>query len=79
MTILDVETMGVIAVTAVGTEPCFIAITPDQSYALVLNHQSGDMALIRLEAIAFKRSKSAPLFTMIPVGTGPLAAAVVSA
>jgi DNA-binding beta-propeller fold protein YncE len=76
LTVLEIDTLRVLAVTGVGTNPTFITITPDQSYALVLNHDSGDMALIRPSAITYKRTKMAPLFTMIPVGTGPVSAAV---
>jgi hypothetical protein len=34
------------------------------------------MAVIRIAAIAAKRTKSAPLFTMIPVGSKPVCAVV---
>jgi YVTN family beta-propeller protein len=76
VTIVDIETHRVIAVVSVGQGPGFIAITPDRQYALVLNCVSGDMAVIRIEAIAATRAKSAPLFTMIPVGSKPVSAAV---
>jgi YVTN family beta-propeller protein len=76
VTILDIETRRVIAVVGVGDSPGFIDVTPDKQYALVLNRRSGDMAVIRLAAIAANRTKSAPLFTMIPVGSKPVAAAV---
>ncbi len=64
------------AAAPAGAEPGFIAITPDNQYALVLNRRSGDMAVIRIAAITAKRTKSAPLFTMIPVGSKPVGAAV---
>jgi YVTN family beta-propeller protein len=76
VTILDLETHKVIAAAPAGAEPGHIAITPDNQYALVLNRGSGDMAVIRIAAVAARRSKSAPLFTMIPVGSKPVAAAV---
>jgi YVTN family beta-propeller protein len=76
LTIIDIDTHSVVAIVAVGREPGYIAVTPDRQYALVLNRASGDMAVIRIAAIAAKRSKSAPLFTMIPVGSKPVAAAV---
>ena len=76
VSILDIKTRKVIAVTAVGAEPSFIAITPGDQYALVLNRKSGDMAVIRVGAIRNERSKSAALFTMIPVGSKPVSAAV---
>jgi YVTN family beta-propeller protein len=41
VSILDIETRRVIAVTPVGTQPSYIAITPDDQYALILNQASG--------------------------------------
>lgn len=78
VTIFDIETQRVLAVAGVGTEPARIVITPDQQYALVLNHGSGDIAVIRTAAIAPGRDKSAPLFTMIPTGAKPRDAAVLA-
>jgi DNA-binding beta-propeller fold protein YncE len=79
VTILSIDSRKAIAVTRVGSEPSFVAITPDNQYALVLNRASGDMAVIRIAAITAKRTKTAPLFTMIPVGSRPVSAAVRSA
>ncbi|MDX2151142.1 MAG: hypothetical protein SFV54_10435 [Bryobacteraceae bacterium] len=78
VTIIDIETHRVIAVAAVGSEPSFITVTPDGEYALVLNRRSGDMAIIRSGAVQANRRKSAPLLTMIPVGSKPVSAAVTS-
>jgi DNA-binding beta-propeller fold protein YncE len=89
VTALDVNTMGksLIAVVDVGQEPCSIVTTPgsqpDNQYALVLNRKSGDVAVIRSyslnQAGPFKEPlrKPTPVFTMIPVGDRPVAAAVV--
>jgi YVTN family beta-propeller protein len=76
VTIMDVETRRAIAVVAVGQGPGYITVTPDRQYALVLNCLSGDMAVIRIAAISATRAKSAPLFTMIPVGSKPVCAVV---
>ena len=76
VTILEVETRRVLGVVAVGKEPRFIAITSDNQYALVLSQGSGDLAVIRLAAIAGKRTRQAPLFTLIPVGSRPVSLAV---
>jgi len=77
VTILDIETRRAIAVAAVGDDPGFITLTPDEQYALVLNRRSGDMAVIRTASVTLKRSKApSPLFTMIPVGSKPVAVAV---
>ena len=86
VTVLDVETGKLVALVQVGREPRQIVITPDNEYALVLNEKSGDMAVIRIFTLSgnqvggdrVKRYKSAPLFTMIPVGERPVSAAVVA-
>jgi len=72
VTIFDLATQRVVAVTAVGVEPFQIVVTPDQQFALVLNRGNGDLAVIRIDAIKPGRAKSAPLFTMIPVGAEPV-------
>jgi YVTN family beta-propeller protein len=88
ITALDVNTMGfVTAVVNVGQEPCGIVTTPggqpDSQYALVLNRKSGDVAVIRSYSLnrggPFKEplKKPTPVFTMIPVGEKPVAAAIV--
>ncbi len=76
VSVLDIRTQKLAAVVAVGTEPRCVVITPDNSMALVLNQRSGDMAIIRLANIVSKRHKTAPLFTMIPVGSAPVDAVV---
>ncbi len=81
VTIVEIATQKVLAVVQVGRQPSSITVTPDNQYALVLNQESGDLSVIRtgaVEAITapMKRMKSAPLFTMIPVGSKPVAVAV---
>lgn len=83
ITVLDYETYSLVAVVEVGRGPGQILITPDGQYALVLNSKSGDMAVVRLLALATapngarRKFKSAPIFTMIPVGDGPVSAALI--
>jgi len=83
VTVLDVDTREFVAVVQVGQEPRHILVTPDEEYALVLNEKSGDLAVIRILSLAQtptgkpRRYKSAPLFTLIPVGERPVSAAVV--
>lgn len=81
VTAFSIAEQRVVAVVAVGTGPGPILITPDEEFALVLNRGSGDMAVIRIPAIPVdtRRRKTAPLFTMIPVGPQPRAAVVVPA
>ncbi len=79
VSILDIETSKVLAVTPVGTEPSCITITPDDQYALVLNQASGDMAVIRIVNVAHSaRSRRGALFMLIPVGSKPVSAAVLA-
>jgi YVTN family beta-propeller protein len=79
VTVLDIDTRKLVAAMAVGQEPRHILITPDDRYALVLNRQSGNMAVIRIAAFTDRRHRTdpAPLFTIVPVGAQPVAAAVV--
>ena len=85
VTVLDVATQKLVAVVEVGKQPGQILFTPDdQQYALVLNEGSGDLAVVRTYSLrapqlsAKARFKSAPVFTMIPVGEKPVSAAVVA-
>ena len=78
VSILNIESRKVIAVAAAGTNPAYIAITPDNQYALVLNQGSGDMGVIWIPSVIRSRARSAALFTMIPVGSRPVSAAVVA-
>ncbi len=79
VSILNVNTRKAIGAVQVGERPGFIAITPDNQYALILNRASGDMAVIRIPAIRMNRAHTgAALFTMLPVGTDPVHAAVVT-
>ena len=79
VSILDIETSKLLAVTPVGTEPSSITVTPDDQYALVLNQASGDMAVIRIKNIqSAAHSRKGALFMLIPVGSKPVSAAVVA-
>jgi YVTN family beta-propeller protein len=76
VTIIDINTQRVMAVAPVGKDPCFITLTPNNEYALVLNRGSGDMAVLHVGTLSARRTKRAPLFTMVPVGSGPVSAVV---
>jgi DNA-binding beta-propeller fold protein YncE len=76
VSILEINSRKVIAVASVGTDPGFIAVTPDDQYALVLNRSSGDVAVLRVGAITKNRDRRASLLTVIPVGSRPVSAVV---
>jgi DNA-binding beta-propeller fold protein YncE len=86
ITVLDYSDYKLVAIVSVGQSPGQILMTPgpDHQFILVLNEASGDLAVIRTKALATtpngaqRRLKSAPLFTLIPVGERPVSAAVVT-
>jgi YVTN family beta-propeller protein len=76
--IMNVDNRKVIGSVAVGQKPGYIAVTPDSQFVLVLDELSGDMAVIHVPAIKVNRNKSgAALFTVVPVGSRPIQAAIV--
>lgn len=76
VTILNIESRRVVAVANVGTEPSYVAVTPDNQYALVLNRNSGDMAVLLIQSTARRTRFPPALLTMIPVGSKPVSAVV---
>jgi DNA-binding beta-propeller fold protein YncE len=76
VSIFDINSQRMIASVAVGSDPGFITVTPDDQLALVLNRKSGDVAVLRIGAIQRNRYKTASLLTVIPVGSRPVSAAV---
>ncbi|HZU26897.1 MAG TPA: hypothetical protein VFA04_15335 [Bryobacteraceae bacterium] len=78
VSILNIDSRRVIAMAPAGANPACITITPDNQYALVLNQDSGDMAVLWIPGITRSRLRTAPLLTMIPVGSRPVSAAVLA-
>ena len=76
VSIFSIDSRRMIGVAPAGTNPSFITITPDNQYALVLNQDSGDMAVLWIPAMVRRNARMSPLFNMIPVGSKPVAAAV---
>jgi YVTN family beta-propeller protein len=79
VTVIDIYSRRVLARIPVGQDPQEVVITPDQQYALVLNRKSGDVAVIRVPSIrewGNHHNKTAPLFTMVPVGARPVSATI---
>jgi hypothetical protein len=79
VSIMSIANRAVVKVSAVGSDPGCIAITPDDQFALVLNRKSGDVAVLRIGGITAneraRRYKTAALLTVIPVGSRPVSAA----
>ncbi|MFL6448266.1 MAG: YncE family protein [Bryobacteraceae bacterium] len=80
--ILNIATRKVVGIVDVAQRPEFITVTPDNQYALVLDRSSGNMAIIhisafRLDPEASRTKSGAALFTILPVGSDPVHAAVI--
>lgn len=81
--ILNIDSRKLIGIVDIGGRASFIAITPDNQYALFLNPTSGDMAVIHISAINLGRAISpvilknaASLFAVLGVGSNPVHAAI---
>ena len=82
--IMDIDTRKVIGLVEIGGRPTYIAITPGDQFALVLSESSNDMAVIHIPAVLASQSdpfklryrSGAALFTVLPVGSKPVHAAV---
>lgn len=74
LSIIHIESRKLAASLQMGAEPSYVAITPDNQYILVLNKQSGDMAVLTQSAV--RRAKFPTLLTMVPVGSKPVSAVV---
>jgi hypothetical protein len=80
--ILNIYNRRMIGIVDVTQRPAFITTTPNSQYALVLDEQSGNVAVIHIGAIrttgtAGRYKSGASLFTMLPVGAKPVQAVVV--
>ncbi len=78
ISILSIDTRKLMGVVDVGGQSDFIAVTPDNRFALVLNKTAGTMATVYIPAIkATREKKGLSLFTLVDVGAKPVHVAVV--
>jgi len=76
ISIFNIESRRLVGVAPAGNNPSFVTITPDDQYALVLDEDSGDIAVLWIPMIARHLGRPASLYNIIPVGSRPVAAAV---
>jgi DNA-binding beta-propeller fold protein YncE len=82
--IMNVDIRKIIGLVEIGGRPTYITITPGDQFALVLSESSNDMAVIHIPAVLASQSdpfklryrSGAALFTVLPVGSKPVHAAV---
>jgi YVTN family beta-propeller protein len=70
LTILDIETRHLAASVHVGGNPAEVLITPDGEYALVLDGQAGNVAVVRIATVLDHKVRTKPLFTVFPMAAG---------
>ncbi len=75
VSVLSIDYRRLVSVVRVGSDPGFVAVTPDDQYALVLNRRSGDVAVLKVSGVQ-TRGYPAPVLTVIPVGSRPVSAAI---
>jgi hypothetical protein len=83
--IMNIDTRKVIGLVEIGGRPTYITITPGDQFALVLSEESNDMAVVHIPAVLasqsdpfkFRYRSGAALFTVVPVGSNPVHAAVI--
>jgi hypothetical protein len=83
--VMNIDARKVIGLVEVGGRPTYITITPGDQFALVISANSNDMAVIRIPGVLANQSDpnklrtktGAALFTVVPVGSKPVHAAVI--
>jgi len=72
VSVIGIDDRRTLASVPTGEEPHRVALTPDDRFALVLNRKSGDLAVIRTQALLLGRERVRPLFTLVRVGSRPV-------
>jgi DNA-binding beta-propeller fold protein YncE len=83
--IMNIDARKIIGLVEIGGRPTYITITPGDQFALVLSEDSNDMAVVHIPAVLasqsdpfkFRYRSGAALFTVVPVGSKPVHAAVI--
>jgi YVTN family beta-propeller protein len=83
LTIFDIETRAHKSSIHVGGQPGEVLLTPDGEYALTVDRESGNVAVVRLKTVLDRQSNEAtapmvkPLFTIFPTGSAPQSGVIV--
>jgi len=79
LSIFDVGTRRLAASVHVGGNPGEVLLTADGEYALAIDRDSGDVAVVRVRSVLARDMKAKPLFTFFPTAARPQSAAIVPA
>lgn len=77
LTILDIDTRHLAASVHVGGNPGEVLLTPDGEYALALDTQSGNVAVVRISTVLDHKVRTKPLFTVFPMAANAHSAVIV--
>jgi DNA-binding beta-propeller fold protein YncE len=83
LTIFDVDTRAHKSSVHVGGKPGDVLLTPDGEYALTIDRESGDVAVVRIKTALDRKTGEGvaplvkPLFTIFPTGPAPQSAVIV--
>ena len=77
LSIFDVGTRRLAASVHVGGDPGEVLLTADGEYALAIDQDSGDVAVVRVRSVLARDMKTKPLFTFFPTAARPQSAAIV--
>lgn len=83
ITIFDIDTRQHVSSVHVGGKPGEVLLTPDGEYALSIDQESGDVAVIRNRTVLDRKYNAGaaplpkPLFTIFHTGAAPQSAAIV--
>jgi len=83
VTVFDIDTRGHAASVHVGGKPGDVLLTPGGDYALVVDQDNGDVAVIRVPTLLNREATRAdpvarPIFTIFHTGSEPQSAALIS-
>ena len=83
LTIFDIDTRRHASSVHVGGKPGEVLLTPDGEYALTVDRESGEVAVVRIATVLDRKTNAGPapmvkpLFTIFPTGQLPQSAAIV--
>jgi YVTN family beta-propeller protein len=85
LTVFDIDTRQHASSVYVGGKPGEVLLTPDGEYALAVDQESGDVAVVRIRTVLDRRTNTGPaplvkpLFTIFHTGAAPQAATIIAA
>jgi DNA-binding beta-propeller fold protein YncE len=83
LTVFDIDTRRLASSIHVGGKPGEVLLTPDGEYALTIDRESGDVAVVRIKTVLDRWANEPtapmvkPVFTIFHTGSGPQSGVIV--